>query len=331
MKETMKTGEVAPQELQLHGLVEMTNAEYHASAGVSKSALDQIAISPLAYWDTYVNPEREPREDKHCFAVGDGTHKLVLEPGTFEKTYAVGFDKGAFPDALDLVADLKRECGARSLAISGTKGELVDRLLAEGFPANRIMLSLMREHEKTMAGRIPIPASDYKHMLNMLRAVTAHHTAGPLLEGAFVEQSYFVTDESGILRKCRPDIITANRLIMPDLKTTDDVSAVGFGRTIAQRRYHVQAAWYLDIMQMLYGDAAPKYFCFIAAQKRRPYDVAVHWLDDDQIAIGRALYQQDLARLYDCRRANHWPGADDGQVIKAILPNWAMNGELAFA
>lgn len=327
----MDTTAAPAQELHLHGKVDLTNAQYHAAPGVSKSALDQIAISGLAYWDSYINPDREPQEYKHCFAVGDGTHKLVLEPGTFEETYAVGFDKLAFPDALDLAADLKRECTARKLMVSGTKGELVDRLIEDGFPADRIMMGLMREHEKTMSGRIPIPAGSYKNMLGMLKAVTSHHTAGGLIEGARVEESHFVTDENGILRKCRPDIITANGLIMPDLKTTDDVSEVGFGRTIAQRRYHVQAAWYLDIMAMLYGELAPRYFCFIAAQNKRPYDVAVHWLDDDQIAVGRALYQRDLARLIECRDTNRWPGADNGQVIKALLPSWAMNGEPVYA
>lgn len=332
-----------PEEIHLHGQVDLTNAQYHSAPGVSKTQLDAIAISPLNYWDQHVNPEREPREYKHCFAVGDGTHKLVLEPGTFEQTYAVGFDKSAYPDALDLVADLKKMCTERGLMVSGAKGELVDRLIEDGFERERLMPWLLREHQKTMAGRIPIPAQDYKNMLGMLRAVTSHHAAGPLLEGARVEQSFFVTvslrvalgpyyDEAKhgdgtVLLKIRPDIITANGLIMPDLKMTDDVSEIGFGRTIAQRRYHVQAALYLDVMFWLFAELAPQYFCFIAAQNRRPYDVAVHWLDDDQIAVGRALYQRDLARLIECRDSNRWPGADGGEIIKAVLPAWAMNGE----
>lgn len=317
-------------DLVLHGLIpDMSNADYHAAPGISKSKLDAIAISGLAYWDAYVNPEREPQEDKHCFAVGDGTHKLVLEPGTFEQTYAVGFDKSAFPDALDTVADLKKELSARNMMVSGAKPELAERLVNEtDFPASRIMMMLERYHNSTMAGRKPIPAKSYKDMLGMLKAVNNHHTAGALIENARVEQSYFVTDENGILRKCRPDIITENGLIMPDLKTTDDVSEAAFGRTIAQRRYHVQAAWYLDILYMLLGDAAPRHFCFIAAQNKRPYDVAVHYLTDDQIAIGRALYLQDLARLIHCERHMVWPGSDNGQIIRANLPGWAMAGDM---
>lgn len=334
-------------ELHLQGKVDLTNAQYHAAPGISKSALDKVAESGLAYWDAYVNPEREPQEYRHCFAVGDGTHKLVLEPGTFEHTYAVGFDKSAFPDALDLQADLIRECTARGLMKSGTKGELADRLIDNGFPAERIMLLLDKAHAKTMVGRVPIPAASYKNMLGMLNAVNRHHTARGLVEDAFVEESHFVTvaievalgpfydparhGTGMVTLKCRPDIVTANRQIMPDLKTTDDVSEEGFGRTIEIRRYHVQGAFYLDIMYWLYGELAPKYFCFIAAQNRRPYDVAVHWLDDTDIADGRALYQRDLARIIEYRNADRWPGADGGQIIKARRPSWVKRVEPVFS
>lgn len=320
------------QTLQLHGLVQMSNEQYQAADGVSKSQLDTISPlmfgSPLNHWDRYINPDREPQDYKHCFAVGDGTHKLVLEPGTFEKIYAVGFDKSQHPDALDTVADLKKECSVHGLMVSGSKPELVDRLMKEaGVPASRIILALDREHAKTIAGRIPMPARDYKNMMSMLRAINADKFAASLLRNAQVEQSFFVTDENGVLRKCRTDLIPEGGEIIGDLKTTEDVSKAGFGRTIAQRRYHVQAAWYLDILKLLYGSDAPQYFAFIAAQKNRPYDVAVHYLTDDQIAEGRRLYQIDLALLMQCREANYWPGAANGQPIEAELPRWAMQGD----
>ncbi len=326
-------------ELQYHGLVEdMSNAEYHGAPGISKTMLDSAAISGLQYWDSHVNPDREPREEKHCFAVGDGTHKLVLEPGTFEEKYAVGFDKLAFPDALDTVADLKKELTSRGMMISGAKPELVDRLVNEtDFPASRIMMMLEKHHNATMAGRIPISARSYKDMLGMLTAVNNHHTAAGLLHNAYVEQSYFVTTPHGhrhlppgLMLKCRTDAITENGIIVPDLKTTDDVSEEGFGRTIYQRRYHVQAAYYLDILDMLYGEDAPKVWCNIAAQNKRPYDVAVHWYTDEMIAAGRALYLRDLAAIMDWQQRNYWPGADKGKVITARMPAYAMSGELIY-
>lgn len=325
-------------EAPLLGLVEQTNDEYHAGPGISKSKLDAVSISALEYWDQYVNPDREPREEKHCFAVGDGTHKIILEPGTFEHTYAVDFDRSAFPNALDTADDMKRVLSEQMLMTNGTKVELARRLIEEAnYPRNQIMMLLKQDHEASMAGKIAIPARDYKNMLGMLKAVKGHHTASGLLEGAYTEQSFYaempfeyIDHETGKvvqtthLRKCRTDAISANGLVIPDLKTTEDVSEVGFGITIHKRRYHVQAAWYLDILRYLYGDDAPEVFCFIAVQKNRPHDVAVHILKEDDIQLGRLIYQRDLARLSNAMAKNHWPGVDGGKTIYAKIPHYAF-------
>ncbi|ATI15723.1 exonuclease VIII [Bordetella phage vB_BbrM_PHB04] len=316
------------------GLLEMTNAEYHGAPGISKSKLDAVAVSELNYWDQYVNPNRESEDEKHCFIVGDGTHKLVLEPGTFEQTYAVGFDKTEHAGALDTVADLKKALGDLGEMVSGSKPELIERLRVAN-PKARIMAVLEAEHNRRIAGRTPIPARDYKNMLSMLAAVENDPVAGPLLKGARTEQSFFVYEdievidpETGevipvqVLKKCRTDAITANGLLVADLKTTDDVSEEGFGATIARRRYHVQAAWYLDILRKLYGRDAPQYWAIVAAQKTRPFDVAVHYLTDDEIEAGRRIYQQDLARLILAEQRDYWPGVARGKPIKASLPRW---------
>ena len=312
-------------ELLLHGHVVMTNEQYHAAPGESKSKLDAMAISPLAYWDAHENPDREPREEKDCFMFGSGTHTLVLEPHLFEQEFAVGFDSSAYPDALDTVADLKKELASRNLMVSGTKPELVDRLIDSGFPSNRIMLSMRREHDARTAGRTQISATDYKDMLGMLKSINGHHTAAGLIDGAYIEQSYFAKDpDTGILLKCRPDIITRNRQIVPDLKTTDDVSTEGFSNTIYRRNYHMQAAICLDILAYLYGDDAPKIFAFIAVQKKRPYDVNVVYLNDQQVEDGRRLYKRLLQQLVDCRCSGIWLGVDGGQPNEAITPRWAQ-------
>lgn len=306
------------------GLVELDNKAYHSAPGLSSTQLKVIGASPLAYWDAYINPDREPREDKHCFAVGDGTHKLVLEPGTFEQTYAVGFDKSAHVGALDSSDDLKKACSELGLMVSGTKKTLAQRLVDEGsYDRKKIMLFLEEEHQKSMAGKIAIPAKDYKNMIAMLAAI-GRSEAAPLLQGAETEQSYFWRDEAGILRKCRTDIVTADGEFILDLKTTDDVSKEGFGRTIANFGYHVSAAWYLDVLAGLYGADAPQGFAFIAAQKTRPYDVAVHYLTDRQIQLGRLLYRENLALLMTCMERNEWPGVARGEFIEAELPVWEM-------
>lgn len=313
-------------ETRLHGLVDCTNEQYHSGPGISKSKLDAIAISPLNYWDKYINPDREPEEFKHCFAIGDGTHRIVLEPGTFEEKYAVGFDKSAYPNALDTTADMKAELAKGMFMQSGTKPELMQRLIEEAdYPADNIMMYLQQKHAAAIADKIEIPAKDYKNMMGMLAAINSHHTAAGILQGASVEQSFYWTDDHGVLRKCRTDAISANGQFVVDLKTTDfDVSASAFGRTIMQRRYEVQAAWYLDILQALYGKDAPQTFVFVVVQKSRPFDVSVQYLTREQIDIGRILYLNDYTRLLECERDNYWPGMDGGEVLQAELPGYHM-------
>lgn len=329
--------------MELHGLVDLTNEQYHKGPGISKSMLDTIAPelegTPLNYWDNYINEDREEREYKHCFSIGDGTHKIVLEPGTFEKTYAVGFDKKAYPNALDTIAEMKAELSKLNYAVSGSRQELAERLLYElEFPRERLMWFLEKDHLKSMENKIAIKADEYKDMSNSLKAIHRDYYAHNLLENCYVEQSFFVTtreiildpitqeviDVVDVLRKCRTDAITHNGKVIVDLKTTEDVSQIGFGKTIAKRRYHVQAAWYLDIMYLLFGDDAPTQFAFIAAQKKRPYDVGVYYLTKEQIQLGRMIYQRDLNQILICQHEGHWPGATNGQIMKAELPYWEM-------
>ena len=77
------------------------------------------------------------------------------------------------------------------------------------------------------------------------------------------------------------------------------------------------------ILRDLYGDDAPQGFAFIAAQKTRPFDVAVHILTDDQIRLGRLLYQRDESLLLECMDSNTWPGMDRGRVIETGLSKQA--------
>lgn len=304
----------------------LTNAQYHGGPGLSSTAIKLMGDSPLAFWDAYINPEREPQEFKHCFAVGDGTHKLVLEPGTFEQTYFVGFDKSAHPKALDTGDQLKAACKELGLMVSGTKADLAERLVVEGgVSPDTIMLMLERKHLESKGDRIEIPSQDYKSMIGMLRAIERDELARNLLSGAETEESYFWHDEDGILRKIRTDLTTADYAFIGDLKTTDDVSDEGFRRTIMRLGYHISAAWYLDTLQGLYGSDAPTGFFWLAAQKKRPFDVAVHIASEGQLRLGRLQYQAYKRRLIECFEANHWPGVADGQPINSDLTSWGRH------
>ena len=301
----------------------LSNEEYHSYPGTSKTQLDKIHISPLEYWDCYKNPNVRPRSEEDHFLFGTGAHSIILEPDVFKEHYAVGFDKSKYPDALDTIEDLNPELIKRNLSLTGTKRKLVESLISDGYPKEKIMLCQQEEYASSCQNKKIIPSSDYKDMLGMLDAVNSHHTASKLLKGCAAEHSYLVEDEYGMIRKCRPDFITANGRVVCDLKSTTDVSPSGFGRSIVKYRYLIQAAWYLDVLKLHYGDDAPTVFSFIAIQKTRPYDVAVYYATEDQIAIGRAAYQQDYDLLRACLESDNWPGCDGGRMLEIELPKWA--------
>ena len=63
----------------------MSNHDYHAGPGLSKSGMDRLAMSPEHYRSYLV----EPREETKALRVGSALHKLTLEPDTFGDEFAV--------------------------------------------------------------------------------------------------------------------------------------------------------------------------------------------------------------------------------------------------
>ena len=124
----------------------------------------------------------------------------------------------------------------------------------------------------------------------------------------------------GIECRCRPDAVTERGVIV-DLKTTRDASPEEFARSIAQYRYHVQAAFYSDGYRAAFGEA-PRGFVFIAVETEAPYLVAVYVASEAMTQRGRIDYQADLDTFRWCRDHNDWPGYS-GHPLTIDLPKWA--------
>lgn len=73
----------------LYGL---SNEDYHASEGESKSQLATMAVSPLNYFRMNRDPNRPARAETTGQRAGTLLHTLVLEPDTFPERYAIGPD-----------------------------------------------------------------------------------------------------------------------------------------------------------------------------------------------------------------------------------------------
>lgn len=165
-----------------------------------------------------------------------------------------------------------------------------------------------------------LSTNDAVTVSSMVSAVHTHPFAKRLLAGALAEQSLFVEDSHGTLRKSRLDALTKGNVI-PDIKTCESAALPDFERSVSKYRYHVQAAYYLDNSNLLGIDKHT--FFFICVEKSAPYAVRCLQLMAEVIEAGRILYQRDLQVYRNCVESGKWPAYEDSYT-ECGLPEWEM-------
>ena len=261
----------------------MDNTAYHAHPAVSKSHLDLIARSPLHYWARYLDPDRIAPEPTPQMRLGTALHTHVLELSRWDEEIAVA--------------------------------PAMDRRTKSGKEA-------WQAFQDDAAGKTVITADDAEQVMAMGRAVMRHPAAAMLLGlPGKAETTHMWTDAATELQcKCRPDWLNDDGTIVADLKTTKDASPRGFKQSVANFRYHVQAAWYLHGLEQATGKR-PDQFIFICVESTAPYACAVYAADAEMIERGHDQAMRDLARLAECKAADHWPSYSE-QIETLSLPGW---------
>lgn len=361
----------------------ISNAEYHGGPGISKSGLDLIHRSPMHYHAVVTaDNDHTPTPAQE---LGTAAHALILEPEVFTATYCLALRRSDVPEAIEerevlvgMIAKLN-EGRLPKLATSGSKAELISRIMAEvatgdaakdaeytaAFEAMKgaelkaqieamnvdrpgllpvsgsrhelaellrangqpvtLWSDVLAEWTENNPSRIILTPETWDQLHSMANAVHSHPAAGALLTGCpgEAEKSVYWNDAiTGVLCRCRPDWWRDDNVIV-DLKTTEDASPEGFAKSMANYRYDVQAAYYLDGVQQATGKR-PKAFVFIAVEKKPPYGVGVYVLDSDSLELGRAQYQHDLRIYAECVRTGEWPGYGD-KIQTISLPAWHAN------
>lgn len=262
----------------------MDNADYHAHPAISKSHLDLIARSPLHYWARYIDPNRVAPEPSPQMRLGTALHTHVLELSRWDQEIAVA------------------------------PGD-INRRTKEG-------REQWAAFEAASASKTVITADEADQVMAMGRAVMRHPAAAMLLGlPGKAETTHMWTDAAtGLQCKCRPDWFTDDGAIVVDLKTTKSAKVQDFKRSVADYRYYVQAAWYLHGLEQSTGKR-PEQFIFLCVESSAPYATAVYAADAEMVERGHQQAMRDLARLAECRAANHWPSHSD-QIEMLSLPGW---------
>jgi len=159
--------------------------------------------------------------------------------------------------------------------------------------------------------------------LGIRDAVRGHPTAAQILEAdGHAEVSAF-GEVDGRPAKCRIDwLCTLDGVTwIWDLKTTRDARPETFGRQAAQYLYHLQAAWYLDVLDAI----APvdRAAGFVAVESDPPHPVSVLEISPHEIEAGRQLYRKALRRLDAARDEGVRHGYAEG-IHPLGMPDWAL-------
>jgi hypothetical protein len=167
------------------------------------------------------------------------------------------------------------------------------------------------------AGLMLMSAAEMTTIANVADAVASHPEASALLSEGKPEVSIIGTiDEVPV--KARIDWYRPGVLV--DLKTTSDASEDAFQRQSYNLGYHIQMAWYRD---MLRGAAMPVNECYIiAVESAAPHGVMVYQMDPAAMALGEEIYMAKLAQYGHCLDFGRWPGYDTG-IHTLTLPRWA--------
>lgn len=268
--------------------LKLSEAEYHKRPEISKSGLDKINKSPAHFMESL----RNPPEQTDAMALGSLVHKAILEPSEFMKNcLVVPQFEGPTKDG---------RMSSRSAAAKEAKQQWYAELKPD---------------------QMVITGEEFVQIKGMLDSVYAHPSAGQLLQKTHNELSFFWHDiESGADCRCRPDALREGHIII-DLKTTHDASPKAFQRSLAQFRYHVQAAFYLEGLSQVTSQNYDT-FVLVAVETKPPYAVAVYVLDSATIEAGQFQYKKDLRKYANCMREGKWPAYSD-EIMPMNLPAYA--------
>jgi hypothetical protein len=266
------------------GLVkDMPAEQYHSIAAMSAGGLKRMQQSPSHFYGMQLDPDRPPQgEPTPALVNGTLVHTALFEPGEVNRRYIVK------PDGMSFA----------------TK---------EG-----------KTWREANAERIIVDVAQMSAALAQSARVRALPELGALLADGFGESSCFWIDQTtGELCKCRPDWVSpaGDGVVLVDGKTCQDASAEGFGRSIWNYRYHLQAAWYADGYEAATGQKVYG-FVFAAVESAWPHQAAAYMLGDDVLDAARRENRRLLNLYAECKRTGVWPGYSAG-INLINLPRWA--------
>jgi exodeoxyribonuclease VIII len=235
------------------------------------------AINFSAFKHFLVSPKHyqsylsQKQEETPAMRIGTAVHSLCLEPQKWDTEWAV------CPE--------------------------VDRRTTAGKAMYAAFLE-MSEGKKTLLSQEAILAHD------VANSVRSNKFFKKVTSGNVKVESVAVASFAGSNIKGRIDIYNEDLNICADIKTFAEIPTIdNIRRQIVRSMYNMQAAFYVRLIEHVYGKTPT--FVFIFVEKQAPYSVALvevsrYWIEHSLEEI-----EKGLCRYENCKASNIWNGLEN--------------------
>lgn len=288
----------------------LSNEAYHADAAISRSGIKLFCESPYKYWANYLNPHKHVIEKTDAMIFGAAFHKWILEYDTFYNEYIV---------EPTLLKAPKWELLKNIMARDG-KRDAFDKQKKDKEEFERQNNLIKEEWEELAQDKIILSQAEVDCLWSMRSALLMHNQAWDLIQGWYpkYEHSYFWQDEhSGLMVKCRPDILRDNCIV--DLKTCTSADSRTYQRDMYLGDYHTQGAMIREGVKQLTGVDIPTVIN-ICIEKTYPYQIGIKIISASALEAGHMKFKQALLDMKQCIADNKWNSYEPEEVE---LPGWA--------
>lgn len=224
------------------------------------------------------------RKESPALAFGQAYHVFLLEQERFAEVYRV-------------LPKMRRAGKAWEAAMEEAAAEGKEIVFAE-------------DAETFAAMRAALLASSRKRKL----------AAAP---GRYELSMVWKDQHSGLMCKGRVDKLIESIRTVIDLKKCRDARSHAFGSSAAEYGYDIQAAFYMDGLKAITGEAHD--FVFLCQEDEAPYSSAMYRVEvgDETYRAGRTKYRNTIAALSQCMASGVFPDYGD-DVEPLVLPKWAV-------
>jgi len=285
---------VSKQSIPRGVIADMSNEDYHQSAGISHSMLSDLARSPAHFYALHMAPDRPTREPTTSMLAGTLAHCAILEPDALRDRYAVK------PSDLDM-----RTTSGKAWASLNAGRNIISEAQYD---------TAIEQREAVFA------VAELSSILQFGR---------PELSAFWTDEDTGLpcrcrpdwTHDNG-----------DGTVTLLDVKTTSDASPEEFSRAVAKYGYHRQAWHYSRGFERASGKRVSR-FVFAVVTNAYPFIAAAYVLDEETEAQACEEVTELLALYASCKKSGVWPAFGQGCNVIG-LPAWARRSteiEVAYA